>query len=303
MILLQGALFPMMSGNLPKNRSLFPLLVVFTDLDSTLLHKESYSWEPAREALDRLRQINASLVMVSSKTFAEMVELYQELGFKDPFIVENGGAIVFDSEHFLINHTNVQLQHAPNIVKSGFSLIPLGKSYHELVHDLRIVSQEANVSTHGFYSMDVEEVSLMTGLPSHKAILAKKRDFDEPFLIDGSNEDIIRLQKVAQAKNLKVEQGGRFWHLFSHGGKGAAVSMLQCLFRGYYREIYCVGLGDSPNDLSFLELMDTAILLGLDLGSIKGAKNSQQVWRFPNNGPDEWNLSMLKLLSEMKEVI
>ncbi len=282
---------------------MLPKIIVFTDLDSTLLDTESYSWEPAHESLNELRKIHASLVMVSSKTFSEMVDFHHELEFKDPFIVENGGGIALDTEHALNDYIKSCFDPSSSPTRDDFSFIPLGKSYHEIVSDLDVASSEAEVKTRGFSSMTEKEVGLITGLPLSRATKAKQRDFDEPFLLEGGTEEINRLQKVVAGRNLKMEQGGRFWHLFSHRGKGAAVSMLQGLFRSQYRDIYCIGLGDSPNDFSFLELMDAAVLLGNDASDLGFGNKKQKIWTSKEHGPEQWNAMILKLLSEIEEVL
>jgi|GEM_PF-2115028 len=69
-------------------------MVVFTDLDATLLDSNTYSGEPARESLNLLREMNASLILVSSEPFAEMVPIDNALELNDPFIVENSGGLI-----------------------------------------------------------------------------------------------------------------------------------------------------------------------------------------------------------------
>lgn len=70
--------------------------IVITDLDGTLLD-QTYSFEGARPAITLLKEKRVPVVLCSSKTRPE-IELYRErLGFKDPFIVENGGAIYIQS--------------------------------------------------------------------------------------------------------------------------------------------------------------------------------------------------------------
>ena len=54
-------------------------MVVFTDLDGTLLDKKTYSFEAAREALTELRARNIPLIVVSSKTRAEIEPIRLEL--------------------------------------------------------------------------------------------------------------------------------------------------------------------------------------------------------------------------------
>jgi mannosyl-3-phosphoglycerate phosphatase len=67
--------------------------IIFTDLDGTLLHPKSYSFQEAMPALDLIRAQGIPLVLCSSKTRAEL-EIYRaRLDNGDPFIIENGGAL------------------------------------------------------------------------------------------------------------------------------------------------------------------------------------------------------------------
>lgn len=52
-----------------------PRLLIMTDLDGTLLDHESYHWEAARPALQRLAAANIPVIINSSKTAAEIREL------------------------------------------------------------------------------------------------------------------------------------------------------------------------------------------------------------------------------------
>ncbi|RLB68721.1 MAG: mannosyl-3-phosphoglycerate phosphatase, partial [Deltaproteobacteria bacterium] len=68
-------------------------LVIFTDLDGTLLDRDSYSWQPARNALERCRQCRVPVVAATSKTLAETEVVSREIGLDPRFIFENGGGI------------------------------------------------------------------------------------------------------------------------------------------------------------------------------------------------------------------
>jgi len=86
----------MKRGVSPK--TLGPFVVVFTDLDGTLLDHQTYEWEEAKPALNRCKALQVPLILVSSKTRAEMDVLRHELGLISPFISENGGGIFFPEE-------------------------------------------------------------------------------------------------------------------------------------------------------------------------------------------------------------
>jgi len=77
-----------------------PKLVIFTDLDGTLLGRETYSFEPAQPALQLIKHKGIPLILSSSKTRAE-IELYRKKLENDhPFISENGGAVFIPKDYF-----------------------------------------------------------------------------------------------------------------------------------------------------------------------------------------------------------
>lgn len=75
-------------------------LLVFTDLDGTLLDHHTYSFEPALPALNALKEKNIPLIICTSKTRAEIEKWRLELRTDHPFISENGGAIFIPKGYF-----------------------------------------------------------------------------------------------------------------------------------------------------------------------------------------------------------
>jgi hypothetical protein len=67
-------------------------LVVFTDLDGTLLDHATYSFGPARPALDALAAAGVPVVLCTSKTRAGP-STGDRPSRHAPFVVENGGAV------------------------------------------------------------------------------------------------------------------------------------------------------------------------------------------------------------------
>lgn len=49
-----------------------PHLIIFSDLDGTLLDHDDYRWQAAGPALDRLKAAQIPLVLNSSKTMPEI---------------------------------------------------------------------------------------------------------------------------------------------------------------------------------------------------------------------------------------
>src|SRR3989304_10623884 len=120
-----------------------PKLVIFTDLDGTLLDRNTYSFEPAEPALDLIRMKGIPLVLSSSKTRAE-IELYQrKLGNKHPFISENGGAVFVPKSYF-------SFPFPYNSELKEYCVLELGTFYHRIIEVLETIKKETGISIRGF---------------------------------------------------------------------------------------------------------------------------------------------------------
>jgi len=72
------------------------VLIVFSDLDGSLLDHDTYDWRPARPALEALGERDIPLVLVSSKTLAELEEYRGQLDLPHPVVAENGAVLAKD---------------------------------------------------------------------------------------------------------------------------------------------------------------------------------------------------------------
>ncbi len=131
--------------------------VVFTNLDGTLLDRDTYSYAAAVPALERLRHKKIPLVFCSAKTRAEQEAYRSELGIGDPFIVENGGAI-------FIPHGYFPFAFDYHKAASEYSIIELGMPYRKVREIMAQVRSRLGLDLKGFGDMSAEEVAAETGL-------------------------------------------------------------------------------------------------------------------------------------------
>lgn len=227
--------------------------IVFSDLDGTLLNHDDYSCEAARPVVDRIQREGIPLIIASSKTRAEIEMIQEELAFKTPFIVENGGGIYFPG-----GYRGIPFE--PGAGREPYFVIRLGLAYGEIREFVARV--QPRIPIHGFGDMTVEEVARRTDLPPEKARLAKNREFSEPFLLE-EGERLPELTVLAEESGLSITRGGRFYHLLRRGqDKGAATRFVTEVFRKTWNdEIRTVGLGDSLNDLPLLMAVDRPVLI------------------------------------------
>jgi len=264
--------------------------VVITDLDGCLLDPDTYSYDAARPALAELTRSGTPLVLCSGKTRAEMDALSQELGLVQPFIVENGGAIVFPEGSFEGDVPGAQ-------AVGSLRILALGAHRAKLVAALREIVKDAGVRVRGFADMAPEEVRGLTGLSGPAALLALQREYDEPFLVE-DDAAAATLSRAAEARGLQLSHGGRFHHLMGGSDKGLAVRTLLSAYRRAGRDLRSAGLGDAETDLPLLRAVDRPIVVPRRDGSIDPALLSalSQAERATAPGPEGWSAAVLALL-------
>ena len=270
----------------PKGAS----IVVLTDLDGTLLDHDTYDWHAAQSALDLCRLRNIPVVLVSSKTRAEMDVLRRTLALAAPFISENGGGIFFPGE---------MAESPPQQARPerGLWKWTLGSPYGDVVSALKRIRKRLKWKIAGFADMSVDEISTHTGLDRASARLAAMREFDEPFLVHSpSRPDERLLNEAASDEGLSLSVGGRFRHLHGKSDKGRAVDELLAWYGCRHRDLVSVGLGDSPNDFPMLERVDVPILVRSTKEYPDLGKRIPRIRMTRLTGPAGWNEAVLEIL-------
>jgi mannosyl-3-phosphoglycerate phosphatase len=281
-------------------------LVLFTDLDGTLLD-DAYSFTPAIPALERIREKKVPCIVCSSKTRSEIEHYRRQLSNNDPFISENGGAIFvpqgylgfrisdFRFEKVIGNHKKILVGE-----NGGYEVVQLGEEYSRLRAAITGLRSEG-FPIRGFGDMSAEEVAGVTGLSLNEAAMAKEREFDEPFLFDGDDEQRRQLPKRIEALGLHMTQG-QFYHLLGDSDKGKAVSIACLLFHKAFGGVMrTAALGDGPNDLPMLEAVDCPIVVRKADGSYHSRLEGKGFTKADGIGPEGWNTAVLTLLEESRD--
>ncbi|WP_419767953.1 HAD-IIB family hydrolase [Arcobacter sp.] len=250
--------------------------LIFTDLDGTLLDHKTYEFNEAKEMLDFIREQKIPLIIVTSKTKDEVVELQKKLDISFPFVIENGAGIFIPKE-------------------KTYELISLGKNYDTTISAFKEYSKKFPIQ--GFHEMNDEEVSLYTGLPKNKAKKARKRTFSEPFILKDETK-AKQLKQLVLTDGFDVVKGGRFYHLITFGqDKAKAVLEMKKYYDNLYNKNFkTIALGDGENDITMLKCVDIPILIKKYDGSfIKCEINNLTKSRFI--GPKGWNNSLKRILN------
>ena len=270
-------------------------LVVFTDLDGTLLDHDDYSFDTARPALAQLEALHIPVILTTSKTATEVLSLRRELDNQHPFIVENGGTIVIPKEYF----KTATLPHAAN-EDAEFIYYQLVTSYREIIKLLHALREEYGFKFTGFADMRPTELAKETGLSLDYAILAKRRDSTEPIKWEGDAASLQLLKDKLAEHNLNIIQGGRFMHVRANVDKADGVEILIDAYRQEFPDTdwTSIGLGDGGNDLAMLNLVDQAVVINPKTGTRPLVVDNPNSLITDAPGPAGWNDAMLQLLKD-----
>jgi mannosyl-3-phosphoglycerate phosphatase family protein len=237
---------------LPPNQP----LVLFTDLDGTLLGHHDYSADGSQTALRLLAQHAVPLIFCSSKTFAEQIFLQKQLGLRQPFIVENGSAVAVPEGYFISKPVRFL---KPYRFIGGYEIFSLA---HADSATLRAeLAHFQNLKT--FTNASDAELSEATNLSGEALLRACDRQFTETLLTPLNAEQVVFLNKNLEEKNLTLSRGGRFYTVQSaQADKGKAVQWLMDIFRQNTPVApLFAAVGDSPNDAPMLAAVDFPFLV------------------------------------------
>jgi mannosyl-3-phosphoglycerate phosphatase family protein len=265
-----------------------PSLLIFTDLDGTLLDGQTYDFSPALPALNLIRSLKIPLILVSSKTRAEIEDLRKRLSLKDPFIAENGGGVFFPGAFALPENQDYRQVR-------GYKLVLAGRPIDEVLGKAALLKKEYEYT--GFSEMSARAIAAQTGLSLREAGLAARREFDEPIVLKNPGHR-GRFCKKANDLGLECVEGGRFIHLFIGGDKGKAVQIILGVYTRLWGGVFSIGLGDSPNDFSMLDVVDKPVLMRQRDGTYTGDLAHSKYLMADGFGPEAWNRTVLSLIAD-----
>jgi len=243
--------------------------VVFTDLDGSLLNHGDYSFKEALPMISFLKSNDIDIIYNTSKTKKECEILQKKMGINSSFIVENGACVYYEDGTF----------------------VKLGKDHREIISFIN--RYKDNFGILSFSNMSTKELMAHTDFDEKRALLAKHRDFSEPFLLK-DKEKLASLKEVAEKEGFKILEGGRFYHCVGKDqDKGEAVKRVLSRYEGYKS----IALGDSPNDISMLKVADIAILIPRYDNTFIDLKLSNLI-KAKSPGSRGWNESLKRVLVE-----
>lgn len=271
-------------------------VIIFTDLDGTLLDYSTYSFDEALPALRLLRERDIPLIICSSKTAEEIKYYRKKLDNHHPFISENGGGIYIAKNYFKFKILNSKFKITD---ENNYLVIRLGAVYADLRQTLKALRREG-FTLKGFGDMTVYEVAEIGHMSIAEAGMAKERNFDEPFIFEGNQEEARRLFGAIKSRGFHCTKG-MFFHVLGNTDKGKAVSILIDLYTRQFGEITTVAIGDNYNDIPMIKEVDYPILVQGPDKTYAVSEDIANLRRIDGIGPAGWNIGIIELLKEIED--
>ena len=256
-------------------------LLVFTDLDGSLLDHHDYSFTHASPVLDQLRERDIPVIPTSSKTRSEIEVLRQELGNRDPFIVENGAAVFIPENYF---------QTAPQdtVCRDGYWVKEFSASRKHWLAVLNELASDFKGEFDCFHQLGPEGIASITGLSLVEAGHANARDYSEPVKWLGSDSRKAEFVKALQSKAANPLQGGRFLTVAGDCDKARALIWLREVYESTLGPVLDIAIGDSGNDIAMLEAAHSALVVRSPVHEFPRLERTSKIEYSTGFGPVGW---------------
>ena len=225
-------------------------ILIFTDLDGSLLDKETFKFDVIKDYLKELVRNGIIIIPNSSKTEAELLDFNEQNNLDLSFITENGSSI-----HGL----NKIHQNLPDKIIISRTIDEIRNIYEE-----NISLDFKNKTTH-ILELEIEVQQKILELPLDKIKLAIKRNHSLPIKFNGTEIEKNEFTKILKNSGLTIQTGGRIMNVCDNVNKSKAMSKaLQLIRKQLGDEIITIGVGDNENDIEMIKHTDYPCLVKND---------------------------------------
>ncbi|MFK7734181.1 MAG: HAD-IIB family hydrolase [Pseudomonadales bacterium] len=270
-------------------------VLVFTDLDGTLLDHHTYRYDDAQALIDDLRADNIPLIYSSSKTKAEIEPLRTATENQHPFIVENGSAVHVPKDYF------GRKPHG-TVLREDCWVKEFAEPRTHWLQILKHLQTQFDGCFESFSELGAAGIAKVADMPLEEAALANQRQYSEPLLWTG---DTARRQAFINElirAGAFVQQGGRFLNINGNGDKGSALRWLLSHYRDQQptETFHTISLGDSQNDAPMLEASDTAIIVRSPVKDPPRLQRQKSTQISVSCGPLGWSTTLRATLQSLE---
>jgi mannosyl-3-phosphoglycerate phosphatase family protein len=269
-------------------------IVIYTDLDGSLLDHHDYSHGAADTLLEELEARHIPVVPCTSKTCAELLPLRESLHNSDPFIVENGAAVFIPEDYFPLPPPGLRR-------RDGYLLQQFVAPRSHWLQLIDAVAGDFKSEFSGFSELGEQDIVRLTGLAPAAARRAARREFGEPVHWHGDAQRQQAFIDAIEQAGGRVLRGGRFLHVSGDCDKGMALRWLNNCFAACRNATppTSIAIGDSHNDLAMLEAADYALIIRSPAHPPPTPARCRNLYISEATGPQGWNEGVRAILEQL----
>ncbi len=221
-------------------------VVIFTDLDGSLLHRDTFKFDTIKDYIKSLVNRGVIIIPNSSKTEKEIENFIEELGINLPYISENGSSI-----------------HGLNLITSNFpDKLILSREKEEILKIFENkVPEKLKEKCFQISKMSKKEKENILGQKDENLKDALSRKYTLPFLFKGDKNEKNRLLKILNSNSLTFQEGGRVSNLCDNINKVKSMNRVIKILKKTEDKIKTIAVGDNFNDLEMLRNCDIPCLV------------------------------------------
>ena len=264
----------------------FDNILLFTDLDGSLLNKKTFDFNAASYLIKDCISKGINIIPNSSKTDLELNEICEDLNIPKIYISENGSCI--KGLNFLSNSLNkeISLSRSKEIILKNF----IENVDINLRQKCLILENEP-----------LQNQIKILGLPKDKIPKALNRKFSFPFIFEGNENQELQLKTIVKKYGLKIQFGGRVLNLGDEVSKGNAMkTFVSLLSKETKKDYVLICVGDNENDFDMLDKCDYPCLV--KNGPIKKINFKNQCIFSTQEAPYGWVEVVNKTLNKIEEI-
>lgn len=259
--------------------------VIFTDIDGTLLDSRSPDMNKVKDLIGMTQQNGIHLIFCSSKTEQEQNKIKSQVYLPEPYIVENGAAIIIPVNYFKnTNLTYSKISQNNYIIETGGSAIKIRSL-------LKKIKDHHAIDFKGVSDLTVAELSNITKLSQDYARRMMERKYSET-VVQIDTKKFTEFTNIIEKEGLKIIPGNQYFDITLGNDKGTAVKILIEAFRKEFADnVIFFAIGDSKNDEPMLSLVDFPMLVQKFDGSWEDLK-FDKLNMINGVGPKGWEIGL-----------
>ena len=265
-------------------------VIIFTDLDETLLKENKYNYNILNNFIKTLLQKEYEIIPVTSKTYLEVINLLKQIKYKLPFSVENGAAYyipINKSKNYLYR----KIVNPCAIKKNAIKKILKKSIFKAFLHNLKYIED-----------LSIVEQKEITKLNSKQLEGFNSREFSIPVLISGDKYFKKKFEENLFKYNLKIVFGGKLNNISGLHSKLNSLNFFSNKYKQKLRntKIISISLGDNQNDIEILNNSNYSGIIKNNTYETLNLNKKKNIFRSFTKAPFGWVEVLKKIIIKME---